>query len=154
MAGHRHEAAHRFLVRGPAFGLDADVDTGGMQRHLRRGREYFAVRIAVFHLDQQVAALIAAGESSTVEFKSSVRWDVRENRLNDALKFSVIKTVAAFLNSNGGTLFSSTRDEVLGAIRGRITAPPSDRSGRTRAAGEVCLASITFSGQRQLFLRR
>ena len=47
-------------------------------------------------VDQQVAALIAAGESATVEFKSSVRWDMKGACLNEPLKFSVIKTVAAF----------------------------------------------------------
>jgi Putative DNA-binding domain len=62
-------------------------------------------------VDEQIAALIVAGESSTVEFKSSVRWDMRENRLNEALKFSVIKTVAAFLNSNGGTLLIGVDDD-------------------------------------------
>jgi hypothetical protein len=62
-------------------------------------------------IDQQVAALIAAGESSTVEFKSSVRWDTREKRINDALKYSVIKTVAAFLNTSGGTLLIGVDDE-------------------------------------------
>jgi hypothetical protein len=62
-------------------------------------------------VDQQIAALIAAGESATVEFKSSVRWDVRESRLNEPLKFSVIKTVAAFLNSNGGTLLIGVDDD-------------------------------------------
>jgi len=62
-------------------------------------------------VDQQIAALIAAGESSTVEFKSSVRWDMRENRPNEPLKFSVIKTVAAFLNTNGGTLLIGVDDE-------------------------------------------
>lgn len=62
-------------------------------------------------IDHQIAALIAAGESSTVEFKSSVRWDMRENRLNEPLKYSVIKTVAAFLNSNGGTLLIGVDDE-------------------------------------------
>src|SRR5439155_10516805 len=54
-------------------------------------------------VDQQVAALIAAGESATVEFKSSVRWDMKENRLNEPLKFSVLKTIASFLNTSGGT---------------------------------------------------
>jgi Putative DNA-binding domain len=62
-------------------------------------------------IDQQIAALIAAGESATVEFKSSIRWDMRENRLNEPLKYSVIKTVAAFLNSNGGTLLIGVDDE-------------------------------------------
>jgi hypothetical protein len=62
-------------------------------------------------IDQQIAALIAAGESATVEFKSSVRWDMRGNCVNEPLKFSVIKTVAAFLNSSGGTLLIGVDDE-------------------------------------------
>jgi hypothetical protein len=62
-------------------------------------------------IDQQIAALISAGESSTLEFKSSVRWDMRENRLNEPLKYSVIKTIAAFLNSSGGTLLIGVDDE-------------------------------------------
>lgn len=62
-------------------------------------------------IDQQIAALIAAGESATVEFKFSVRWDMRENRLNEPLKYSVLKTVAAFLNSNGGSLLIGVDDE-------------------------------------------
>jgi len=36
---------------------------------------------------------------------------MRENRLNEALKFSVIKTVAAFLNFNGGTLLIGVDDD-------------------------------------------
>ena len=62
-------------------------------------------------VDQQVAAIIAAGESSRVEFKSSIRWDMRENRLNEPLKFSVIKTIAAFLNTEGGTLLVGVDDD-------------------------------------------
>jgi hypothetical protein len=62
-------------------------------------------------VDQQIAALIKSGESATVEFKSSIRWDLRENRVNEPLKYSVIKTVAAFLNSSGGSLLIGVDDE-------------------------------------------
>jgi len=36
---------------------------------------------------------------------------MREKRVNEPLKFSVIKTVAAFLNSDGGTLLIGVDDE-------------------------------------------
>jgi len=36
---------------------------------------------------------------------------MRENRLNEPLKFSVIKTIAAFLNTDGGTLLIGVDDE-------------------------------------------
>jgi len=35
---------------------------------------------------------------------------MRDNRLNEPLKYNVIKTVAAFLNSNGGTLLFKKPD--------------------------------------------
>ncbi len=61
--------------------------------------------------DQEVAALIAAGESATVEFKSCARWDMRQNTPNKALEIVIVKTVAAFLNSeSGGTLLIGVDD--------------------------------------------
>jgi type I restriction enzyme, R subunit len=39
-----------------------------------------------------------------VEFKSTARWDIGEERRNTALEDAIVKTVAAFLNTNGGTL--------------------------------------------------
>jgi type I restriction enzyme R subunit len=39
-----------------------------------------------------------------VEFKSTARWDVREERRNPAIEDAIVKTVAAFLNTEGGTL--------------------------------------------------
>jgi hypothetical protein len=60
--------------------------------------------------------LIARGESLRVEYKSSLRWDYRENQVNKALTKVVAKTLAAFMNSQGGTLLIGVADdgEVLG----------------------------------------
>ena len=52
--------------------------------------------------EQYVRDLIAAGESDRLEFKSSLRWDRREERVNKELEAMVIKTVAGLLNSEGG----------------------------------------------------
>ena len=62
-------------------------------------------------LDKRVAALLAAGESAMVEFKSSARWDRKENRPNKVLEQVIVKTVAAFLNSEGGTLLIGVDDD-------------------------------------------
>jgi hypothetical protein len=66
--------------------------------------------------DPEIAALLAAGESARVEFKSTARWDLRENKKNPVLEQVILKTVAAFLNSEGGTLLLGVSDEgdVLG----------------------------------------
>lgn len=52
--------------------------------------------------DNKIKDLIGKGESSEVEFKSSARWDMKENRLNKEISRAIIKTVSAFLNSYGG----------------------------------------------------
>lgn len=64
-----------------------------------------------------VEEMIADGESSVLEFKSSLRWDVRQGKVNTALQKVVAKTVAGFMNSeNGGTLLIGVADD--GAIMG------------------------------------
>lgn len=68
---------------------------------------------------------IAIGENNTTEFKSSYRRDIRQQQLNDALKFQIIKTIAAFLNSEGGKLYVGVADDgtILG-IENDINAFP------------------------------
>ena len=64
----------------------------------------------------KVEDLIASDESDKLEFKSTLRFDRRESRVNPDVLFSVIKTVAAFLNSKGGDLIIGVDDDgsVLG----------------------------------------
>ncbi len=66
--------------------------------------------------DRTVNELIQLGESATLEFKSTIQWDVVRNEINKNLRFSVLKTIAAFLNSEGGTLIIGVEDngDVLG----------------------------------------
>lgn len=51
-----------------------------------------------------VEQLIENDEDFSVEFKSTARWDLRESRKNKAMEDAVVKTIAAFLNTDGGTL--------------------------------------------------
>ena len=60
--------------------------------------------------EDEVRALIAAGESATVEFKASARWDLKENRHNPVLEEVIVKTVVGFLNAHGGTLLIGVTD--------------------------------------------
>jgi len=57
-----------------------------------------------------VTELIALGESVTLEFKSSLQWDMVQSRQNTGLRGSVLKTIAAFLNTDGGTLVIGVED--------------------------------------------
>ena len=55
-------------------------------------------------------ALIQHGESEKIEFKSSARWDYRENKQNRFLENVVAKTLAGFMNSQGGVLVLGIED--------------------------------------------
>lgn len=60
--------------------------------------------------------LITRGESQTVEYKSSLIWDYRQQKPNKGLYEPVMKNVVAFMNSTGGTLLIGVADdgEILG----------------------------------------
>jgi hypothetical protein len=68
--------------------------------------------------DQEIRALIAQGESATLEFKSSARWDMKQNKTDKLIESIVVKTVAALLNSEGGSLLLGVDDErnVIGLV--------------------------------------
>lgn len=63
-----------------------------------------------------VETLIVRGEGECIEFKQSLRWDVRQGALNTKLEDIVIKTLAAFANRQGGTLLIGVADD--GSIPG------------------------------------
>ncbi len=61
--------------------------------------------------------LLKLQESKTLEFKSSLRWDLKENRKDDTcVTHAALKTIAAFLNTEGGDLLLGVADDrtVLG----------------------------------------
>jgi hypothetical protein len=59
---------------------------------------------------QTLADMIALGESSVLEFKSSLRWDYQQQQVNTGLQKVIAKTVAGFLNTEGGTLLIGVAD--------------------------------------------
>ena len=66
---------------------------------------------------REVKELIARGESKTLEFKSTLRWNLKENRKDaERVTHAVLKTIAAFLNTEGGDLIIGVDDdgEVVG----------------------------------------
>lgn len=66
--------------------------------------------------ERPIGDLIALGESVSLEFKSTLQWDVVQNQANKHLRQSVLKTIAAFLNSQSGMLLIGVEDS--GAIYG------------------------------------
>ena len=54
--------------------------------------------------------LISGGENDTVEFKSSLRWNIKEEKVDKRMEAVVVKTLSAFMNARGGTLFIGIND--------------------------------------------
>jgi hypothetical protein len=67
-------------------------------------------------VDVDILEMIEAGENHNVEFKTTLRYDMRENRVNKMLEDVVLKTIAAFSNGQGGRLIMGVTDdmEVIG----------------------------------------
>jgi predicted HTH transcriptional regulator len=83
--------------------------------------------------ERSLEELIALEESATLEFKSTLQWDVVQNQSNKHLRQSVLKTIGAFLNSEGGTLVIGVDDDksVLGLDRDlKLLGGSLDRFGQ------------------------
>lgn len=83
--------------------------------------------------------LIAEGESDELEFKSSLRWDVNGGVVNKNLEEMVTKTIAAFANSDGGTLLIGVADD--GTILG-LAADYLAMGGANRDKFELNLRNL------------
>ena len=70
-----------------------------------------AQRVPATPAPQSLTALIADGENQFVEFKASINWDYHQQRVNKALALPVMKNVAGFMNSSGGSLLIGVTDE-------------------------------------------
>ena len=67
--------------------------------------------------------LLKLQESKTLEFKSSLRWNLQEDRRDDRhVTHAALKTIAAFLNTEGGDLLIGVDDDrnVLGVEHDRL----------------------------------
>lgn len=94
--------------------------------------------------DDKLRNLIAEGESTLVEFKSTLRYDLRENRPNKELSKVIAKTVAAFMNSSGGSLFIGVGDgrESLGIDRDIGILSKKDLDGFQSALFQIVIDFI------------
>lgn len=64
----------------------------------------------------EVEMLIRSGESIGLEFKSTLRKNLHTNAPDNRIEHAVLKSIVAFLNTDGGTLLVGIKDngEVLG----------------------------------------
>jgi hypothetical protein len=61
--------------------------------------------------EEEIKELIIRGENESTEFKSTIRFDLRESKVNPKLEFVIAKTVSAFMNTDGGSLIIGVDDD-------------------------------------------
>ena len=66
--------------------------------------------------EMPIEELIESGEHSFLEFKSTMRWNVRESKVDKKMEEVIVKTISAFSNAQGGKLLIGVADsgEILG----------------------------------------
>ncbi|MFW6106698.1 MAG: RNA-binding domain-containing protein, partial [bacterium] len=62
-------------------------------------------------VEEAVKTVVAAGESTTAEFKSTARWNIKAGKQDKAMEGVIVKTVAAMLNTKGGVLLIGVEDD-------------------------------------------
>ncbi|MFH1365667.1 MAG: ATP-binding protein [archaeon] len=74
------------------------------------------------NLEEKILKEIKEGEKEKLEFKSTLRVNIFTGELDKKVEYSVLKTIVAFLNSEGGTLLIGVRDkgEIIGIEKDRF----------------------------------
>jgi hypothetical protein len=59
----------------------------------------------------RIRELVRAGESETLEFKATVRWNLKANRPGKEMEVAWLKGLVGFLNTEGGVLLLGVEDD-------------------------------------------
>jgi hypothetical protein len=102
-----------------AFGGILVLMAAGALVVLHRNRERIeaiGVRHKTPRTDRDVLRLIAEGESGVLEFKQTLRFNLKSGKNGKEIEHASLKSVAGFLNSEGGILLIGVADD--GAVTG------------------------------------
>lgn len=102
------------------------------------------VNITEFENEKDWKVIIDKGENDLIEFKSSLRWDYRQEKPNKALEQVIAKTISAFLNTEGGMLFIGVNDDgnILGIENDYQTMSKKNSDGFMLALTNVINQSL------------
>lgn len=97
-----------------------------------------------------IKKLLTIGEGKKIEFKISLRWDYDKNEFNKELEKSVIKTIAGFMNSDGGSLIIGVSDkkEIAGLEKDFQTLPKKDKDGLENYLTQIIRVHVGSSNLR------
>jgi hypothetical protein len=104
------------------------------------------------HNRKPIESLLKEEESNTLEFKSSIRWDYNLEKVNKDLMHSILKTIAGFSNSDGGTLLIGVSDDkkVLGLEKDFDTLKRKDKDGFIQYLTQMILNNLGINIMRNI----
>lgn len=108
-----NKALQTHFIDLDGFGIESDDYEVFLNARAKMIYAELKSRIELSHKEptnEDVQELILAGESESVEFKSTLRYDLRSKEANKKLEYVIVKTIAAFMNSEGGNLFIGVDD--------------------------------------------
>lgn len=108
-----NKALNSHYIDIAGFGIESDDYDTFLQSRAKLVYRELKSRIELSHAEppnEEIEELILAGESENIEFKSTLRSDLRAGEVNKKLEYVIAKTIAAFLNSEGGNLFIGVDD--------------------------------------------
>ena len=88
----------------------------------------------------EIESLINMGESDTLEFKESLSLDTKTQTKEKYIENEVLKTIAGFINSDGGTLLIGVKDN--GIITGIDHEAEKFYSGNSNKEKLLCLDAL------------
>jgi len=116
------------------FGIESNDYQQFLTARAEKVFTHLKSRIELTHAEsknEEIEELILGGESESIEFKSSLRYDLHQKTVNKKLEYIIAKTLSAFLNSNGGNLFVGIDDNqnILGLDDDIATLKKQDLDG-------------------------
>lgn len=83
------------------------------------------------HLPLDLQTLLTSGESASLEFKQTLRFDTRQKQVSKEIERAVLKTLVGFLNTDGGSLIIGVSDEgsPIGLEADYLSLPKKNRDG-------------------------
>ena len=114
-----------FIITGSLIGLGS----GFYYRNIIRKTRLLQIQEKV--LKRNIVSIIQAGENDKVEFKSSLRYDFNRNIINASMEEVIIKTIAGFMNANGGDLLIGVDDNgnILGLEHDYVSLRKKNQDG-------------------------
>jgi len=108
-------ALNSHLIDLDGFGIESDDYEVFLQARSKQIYNEIKARIDLAHIEpekDEIEQLVISGESETTEFKSTLRYDIRQKNVNKKLEYIIAKTIAAFMNCNGGNLLIGIDDNM------------------------------------------